>query len=157
VKPALLVLPLLVAAACSGSSSSDAAAQRSSYVQEAEAICQQANADQKALTKPTSAKQLSPYVDAVVQIADRSTTALLKLSPPAEDKKDLEQHVFTPLHQQLVLAREYADKVRSASKGNDQVALVKLLSDPPNQTAADLVWMRKYGFKECVTAADTSG
>ena len=153
----LLVLPLVAVAACSGGSSSEVAAKRSAYVQQAEAICKKANADQSALKKPSTAKQLSPYVDAVVQIADRSTTALLKLTPPKEDQKALDQHVFTPLHTQLVAARDYADKVRSAAKANDQVALVKLLSDPPNQTAADLIWMRKYGFHECVTAADTSG
>jgi hypothetical protein len=153
----MIVLPLVAVAACSGSSSSDVAAKRADFIRQAEAVCQQANADQKALTTPTSAKQLSPYVDAVVKIADRSTTALLKLSPPKEDQKQLEQHVFTPLHEQLTTARDYADKVRAAAKANDQIELVKLLSDPPNKTTADLTWMRKYGFKECVAAADTSG
>ncbi|MFN2537349.1 MAG: hypothetical protein ABR549_04250 [Mycobacteriales bacterium] len=152
----LVVLPMLAVAACSGGSSADDAASKTDYLRKAEAICTQANADQKALKSPTSAQELSPYVDAIVRIADRSTTALLKLTPPTRDKADLDKHVFDPLHGQLVQLRDYADKVRAASKAKDQIALVKLLSDPPNKTAADLEWMRTYGFRQCVDAADTA-
>ena len=155
-KHTLVVLPLLAVAACSGSSSSDAEAVKTDYILEAEDICSKAIADQKALKSPTSATELSPYVDAIVRIADESTTSLQKLKPPSADKAALAEHVFDPLHGQLVKLRDYADKVRAASKSNDQVALVKLLSDPPNKTAADLDWMRRYGFRQCVDAADTS-
>ena len=154
-KHALVVLPLLAVAACSGSSNSQAAA-KADYLSKAEAICSKANADQTALKKPAAVTELSPYVDAIVRIADVSTTALLKLTPPSKDKAALDQHVFDPLHGQLVKLRDYADKVRAAARSKDQIALVKLLSDPPNKTAADLDWMRKYGFHACVDAADTS-
>jgi hypothetical protein len=155
VRVALVVLSLLAAPACSGGSSSDVAT-KTDYLLKAEAICTQANSDQKALKTPTSAAELSPYVDAIVRIADESTTALLKVTPPSKDKADLDKHVFGPLHGQLTTLRVYADKVRAASKSKDQIALVKLLSDPPNKTAADLDWMRRYGFRACVDAADTS-
>ena len=156
VKHALL-LALVAAAACSGSSSGGLAKARTDYVVKAEAVCDKANREQKALTTPTSVKELSPYVDAVVRIADESTTALMEISPPAHDRADLDKHVFTPLHDQLVTARSYADKVRAAAKKNDAIELAKLLSDPPNKTRADLAWMRTYGFRACVEAADTSG
>lgn len=155
VRAALVVLPLVAVVACSGGSSSSGAS-KADYVKKAEAICLKANVDQKNLKTPTSAGELSPYVDAIVRIADQSTTALLKLDPPKADKEVLDQHVFTPLSGQLTKLRDYADKVRKAAKDNDQIGLVKLLSDPPNKTAADLDWMRSYGFKECVEAADTS-
>lgn len=155
VRHVLVVLPLLAVAACSGGSSGSAA-DKTAYLNKAEAICSKANTDQKALKKPASVSELSPYVDAIVRIADVSTTALLKLTPPSGDKAALDQHVFDPLHGQLVKLRDYADKVRAAARSKDQIALVKLLSDPPNKTAADLDWMRKYGFRACVDAADTS-
>jgi hypothetical protein len=155
VKRSLAVLPLLAVAACGGGSSSDATG-KADYLDKAEAICSTAIADQKALRTPASATELSPYVDAIVRLADRTTTALLKLPPPGKDRADLDKHVFDPLHRQLVTLREYADKVRAAARSKDQIALVKLLSDPPSRTAVDLAWMRAYGFRACVDAADTT-
>jgi hypothetical protein len=156
VKRVLLVLPLIACAACSGGSSSSSGASKVDYLRKAEAICTKANADQKALKTPTSAAQLSPYVDAVVQIADTSTTALAALTPPKADAAALQSHVLGPLTAQLAKAKTYATEVRKASDAHDQLGLAKLLSDPPNKTAADLDWMRKYGFQQCVDAADTS-
>ena len=152
----LVALPLLAVTACSGGSSGDEGAKKADYLTKAEVICTKANVEQKNLTTPTSAASFSPYVDAVVRIAAESTTALLALTPPPKDKANLDKYVFTPLQTQLKTARTFADKVRTATKAHDQTALVKLLSDPPNKPAADLAWMRSYGFKECVDAADTS-
>lgn len=153
-----LTLLLLTATACSGGSSSGGLVEaRAAYVGKAEAVCAKANTEKKALKTPTSVKELSPYVDAVVRIADETATSLLALTPPAKDKADLDKHVFTPLKDQLSRGRTYAEKVRAAAKRNDAIGLAKLLSDPPNKTAADLVWMRKYGFSQCVDAADTGG
>jgi hypothetical protein len=142
--------------ACSGGAAADNGAKRADYLVKAEAVCAQANAAQKRLTTPMAALSFSPYIDAVVKIAAESTTALLALTPPAKDRTDLDKHVFTPLQRQLKTAQAFADKVRTATRAHDQIALVKLLNDPPNKPAADLAWMRSYGFKECVDAADTS-
>jgi len=150
-------LLLVGAAACSGSSSGSLVKARTAYIVKAEAVCQKANDQQKALKTPTSVKQLSPYVDAVVRIADETSAALGKLTPPKKDKADLDKHVFSPLREQLAKGQAYADRVRTAAKRNDVIELAKLLSDPPNKTAADLSWMRHYGFQQCVDAADTSG
>lgn len=156
-KRALLVVPLLAGAACSGGSSATAGASKADYLQKAEAICAKANADQKALKTPTAAEQLSPYVDAIVKIADTNTTALAALTPPKRDAAALQSHVLGPLAGQLAKAKTYAAEVRRASDAHDMVALAKLLGDPPNKTVADLDWMRRYGFQQCVDAADTSG
>jgi len=156
VRHLLLALPLLAAAACGGGSGEVQGVKKADYLTQAEAICTKANAEQKNLKTPTSASSFAPYVDEVVRIAGESTTALVALTAPTKDKADLDKHVFAPLQKQLAAARTYADAVRNATKANDQTELVKLLSDPPNKTAADLAWMRKYGFKECVEAADTS-
>ena len=157
VRHALVVVPLIAVTACSGTSSGALQKARSAYLQQAEAVCQKGNDEQKTLKKPASATELSPFVDAVVRLADETTTAMLKLSPPKQDRAGLDQHVFTPLHTQLTALRAYADQVRAAASKHDSIALTKLLSDPPNKTAADLDWMRSYGFRQCVDLADTSG
>jgi hypothetical protein len=155
-RAALLVLPLLAVTACSGGDESKAS-DKDAYLVAAEKICAKANADQKALKTPTGASGLSSYVDSIVAIAEESTTALSKLTPPEDDKAGLDEHVLVPLQGQLEKAKQYAVDVKAASAKNDNVALIKLFSDPPNKTVADLSWMRSYGFRECVDAADTSG
>lgn len=151
-----LLLPIALVASCSGSSSSASGVSKPDYIKQAEVICAKANVDQKALEKPTAFEALGPYVAKVVAIANTATSALAALEAPKADSKELDVKVLQPLKQQLVTAHEYSDKVARATKDNDQIALVKLLSSPPTDTKADLRWMKGYGFKECVEAADTS-
>ena len=153
--PLLVVLPLVAVTACGGGG--DGASAKDTYLAAAEKVCATANADQKALKTPTAAKELSGYVSAVVAIAERSTTALADLDAPEGDQAALQEHVLGPLEGQLTKAKKYAVDVKRASDDNDQLALLKLFSDPPNKTVADLSWMRSYGFRECVDATDTSG
>lgn len=157
VKALLLLVPLLAATACGGGGDDGKAGARAKadFVKQAEVICAKANKDKNALKKPMSTADLGTYVHSLVMIADESTTALLKLDVPKDDKKDLDSHVLDPLSKQLEKARTFDTAMAKAVKDNDQVAIVKLLKDPPTKTTADLGWMRIYGFKECVTAADT--
>jgi hypothetical protein len=157
VKHALVLLPLLTVAACSGGSSSAAGKAKADYLAKAEVICATANKQQAALKKPLSSTDLAPYVHSLVSIADQNTTALLLLTPPQADGKDLHAQLLDPLTAQLAKARTFDAAVAKAVKAKDQVGLVKLLSDPPTKTVANLTWMRSYGFHACVDAADTSG
>lgn len=150
-----LLVPVVLLAGCAGSSPSGGAS-KADYLKKAEAICAKANADQKALPKPTAVDTLSPYVAKVVAIADEATAALKALTVPAADSKALEDKVFRPLETQLATARDYSTKVTAASAAKDQAALMKLLGDPPTKPLVDLRWMKSYGFKVCVDLADTS-
>ena len=151
------VLILLLATACSGGSSAHLATgpSKADYVRDAEKICAEANAKQKALTTPTSLPALAPYVSRVVAIADEATTKLRALSPPDKDKADLQAKVLGPLESQLKDGHAYADKVAAASKANDVKTLGELLTNAPTATRADLRFMKSYGFTECIEAADT--
>jgi hypothetical protein len=158
VKHALVLLALLTVAACSAGSSAAAAGKaKADYLAKAEVICTKANTQQAALKKPLSAADLAPYVHSLVSIADQSTTALLRLTPPQADGKELHAQLLDPLSTQLAKAKTFDAAVAKAVKAKDQVGLVKLLSDPPTKTVANLTWMRSYGFHACVDAADTSG
>lgn len=155
-KRLVLVLPVvLLVTACGGDDGkADAAAARAAYVAKAEAICTKANADTKALTPPQSASQLAPYVSGLVAIADTASVKIQALTPPAADKADLQKKVLDPLAGQLKAGHEYAAKVAAAAAKKDDAALTQLTLNPPKGNAADLEWMKKYGFKACVDAVD---
>ena len=150
---------LLLLTACSSGSTAPpvGGVSKADYVKQAEAVCAVANKDQNALVTPTSVDGLAPYVSRIVAIAEKATTELKAIEAPKADQADLQEKVLGPLSAQLVVGQAYADKVAAAAKTKDNAALVQLLTNAPTQTKADLRWMKGYGFKECVEAADTSG
>lgn len=152
-----LVLPLVLLAACGGSKDHTASGQsKASYVSKAEAVCAKANADVKAEAFPTSPQGLPAYVQKLLDIADAATTQIKALEPPAADGGDLQAKVLTPLAGQVAEGRVYLAKIKKAVAANDQKTLGALIASPPSGSKADLDWMRSYGFKACVDAADTS-
>jgi hypothetical protein len=153
VRAAAALLSLLLLAACGG----DDGPARAAYVSKAEVICAKADAEQKKLAPPLDVKTFSPYVTKAVGIAERVLRDLEALEAPEDDAKDLEAKVFKPLREQLVVAQAYATEAATATKENDQAALLRLAGNPPTETKADLRWMKSYGFNSCVEAADTSG
>lgn len=158
-KHLLLALPVvLVVTACSGGDDgkADAAAARTAYIAKAETICTKANADAKALKPPQSAAQLAPYVAGLVAIANKASVQIKALTPPAADKADLQKKVLDPLEGQLKEGQAYAAKVAAAAAKKDDAALTQLTLNPPKGNAADLEWMKKYGFTSCVDAVDNS-
>lgn len=148
---------LVLVAACSGGGGPSGGISKADYLRQAEVICAKANQQQSALKTPTAVEALAPYVAQVVAIADEAATALAALEAPKADQSDLTAKVLTPLKEQLVVGHAYADQVAVAAKARDNAALVQLLGNPPTKTRADLRWMKDYGFKDCVEAADTSG
>ncbi len=155
VKHALVLAPVLALAACSSGSSAAPSTAKTDYIAKAEVICAKANKEKDALKKPMSSAEFGTYVHSIVTIADETTTALLALTPPPADKKQLEAQILTPLSTQLVKARTFDADVSKAVKAHDDVALTKLLGNAPTKTVANLDFMRKYGFTGCVTLADT--
>ena len=152
----VIVLPLVLVAACSGKSSTSGGVSKADYLRQAEAICTKSAADQKALKTPTAVADLAPYVAKVVALADTTALAVDALEPPKADKSDLESKLLTPLKAELVEAHTYSAKVAAAQKRHDEAALVELLSKRPAMPPAVLTWMRSYGFSSCVTLLDTS-
>lgn len=151
-----LIPVLLVAATACGGGGSSGGPSKAAYVKQAEAICADAVAKQKALAFPTAVDKLAPYVTDLVAVAVKATDRLKALTPPAEDAAALQSHFLGPLEDQAVEAQRYADDVTAASKSNDQAALGRLALSPPTKPKADLAYLKKYGFTACVDAADTS-
>jgi len=153
---ALLLLPLLLPG-CSGSSKDQVASglSRADYVSKAEAICTRINKEVDKLAAPTTPQALQAFVEKGLELAETGTGELKALDPPEADRADLKAKVLDPLDGQLAEGRVFLEKVRTAVAKNDQAALGQLITHPPTGSKADLAWMRSYGFKECVDAADT--
>lgn len=153
------VLPLLLLSACGGSDDDQVSAglSKADYIAKAEAICSTANKEIDALPAPTSIAAVQGLVEESVKIAEAATDKIKDLDPPASDRADLKAKVLDPLDGQVTDGKEFLAKVKDAVAKNDQAALGQLLADPPRDSKADLDWMRGYGFKECVKAADTEG
>ena len=154
-KRILVVLLLTACGSGGGGGTGSGGVTKADYVKAAEKVCAKANAEQDALKTPTSAKELAPYVAKVVDIASRATSDLEALEAPKADVADLKAKVFDPLDTQLEVAHQYSKDVDAATAKNDNIALIKLFSNPPTQTKADLRWMEGYGFDACVDAANT--
>ena len=150
-----LVLLLLVAAC--GGSSGDSGSPKDDYLKKAEAICAKANtqiADAKKNT-PAGIAEVPPYVHKLLDLAKQTLDDLSLLSPPGDDAAEVKAKLLDPLGQQYADAQTFAGKVDAAAAKNDSATLTQLVFNPPTKTRVDIAWMKGYGFKDCVTAADT--
>ncbi len=153
-----LVLVLLVAA-CGGSSGGKAANPKADYVKQAEVICAKANTEIAAAKKNTPAgiAEVPPYVHKLLDLAKQTLDELSSLSPPIGDAAEVKAKLLDPLGQQFADGQAFAAKVDAAAAKHDSATLTQLVFNPPTKTRVDIAWMKTYGFKACVTAADTGG
>lgn len=139
--PALAVLSLLLLAGCGGNDEKDA------YVAEASKVCEVARTDADALTTPTTAAAIKPFVDTSLAIAVRAQAELAALTPPAEDRAELESKVLDPFAELVEQGRAYAAKVDAA--GTDGAKLLALIAQQPSAEGIDLEYLRAYGLDAC--------
>lgn len=138
----LLPAALLALTACGGGD--DAKAE---YVEQATAICNDAQAELEAEQRPAAVEGFAPYVQRVVEIGEGATSRLLALTPPEDDREELEAKLLDPLQAQLEEGKEYAEKVEAA--GNDSAKLLPLLSQIPGTGEIDLAYAEEYGLSAC--------
>lgn len=151
-RAAVAVVPLLLVAACGHAPQGPS---RKDFVARAEKVCGDANTQFGALAAPTSAPGVLTYVERLVQVADGATQRLEQLPAPHADAAAVRAKMMVPLRSQVTEGRAFTTQVRTAVQRRDQAALAKLVAHPPTPTKADLAWMRAYGFRQCVTMADT--
>ena len=153
-KRALLpVVPLALLAACGGGD--DGGLSKAEYLSKAEAICAKANADVKAIPLPTTPSAIPTYVTKLVTLAESVRDQMKALDAPDADEADLDKKVLDPIDAQIREGRAYQEQLAQAFASNDSAKVQQLVANPPTQTQADLTWMKSYGFKECVTVAET--
>ena len=147
-----------VLTACSGNGGGAAEEEvdpKQAYVAAASEICTSADEDFAALTPPTTPEQFSPYVQQTVGIADRARTQLAELTPPEQDRADLETKVLTPFAALVEQSKAWADRVAAA--GADQAKLLPLLGSRPTSAGIDKEYLRSYGLESCADAVARVG
>lgn len=155
-RPLLLVLVVTSLAAGCGGGGDDEPSAKQAYLVKAEAVCAKVNTeiDKAKKQRPTSADAVPPYVKRLIDLARTNVQELSALTAPPDDAADLKAKVLDPLTEQLKIGDAYSAKVDAAAKAKDPI-LLQLITNPPTETKADLTFMKAYGFKACVTAADT--
>jgi len=154
-----LVLLLLVAACGGGSSGSKTGSDKADYLAKAEAVCMTSNADLETAKKtlPPDSAAIPAYVHKLVDIARKDVTDLSALTPPQADAADIEAKVIAPLKAQLADGDAFATSVDAAAAAKNNAKLTDLILHPPTKTRVDVAFMKSYGYKQCVKAADTGG
>lgn len=166
VLPSLVLV--LVLSACSGDGDGDGAEQatagddgptyeqvREAYVEQASAVCEEADAAFAALPTPTTPASFGPYVQDTVRIAETAQAELSALTPPERDRAELQREVLDPFAALVSDGRAFAERVAAA--GTDQVQLLALLSEQPTSADIDLELLRSYGLGTCADAIAQAG
>ncbi|MBK5305820.1 MAG: hypothetical protein JJD92_03950 [Frankiaceae bacterium] len=153
----VLVLVVLLVAACDVSGGPVKKGAKDSYLTQAEGICLRANAQVTAAKKspPAGIAEVPPYVHTLLDLAKKTLEDLSRLSPPGDDAAEVKTRLLDPLGQQLADGQAFAAQVDAAAAKNDSATLTQLVFNPPTKTRVDIAWMKTYGFKQCVIAADT--
>ena len=146
----LLLSTALLLAACGGGGDEKAA-----YVEQANAVCEDARAEFEALTVPTTPDGFAPYAEQLVGVVEKAQTELEALTPPADDRQELEERVLTPLEDLVDEGKQYVEQVREA--GGDQSKLLALLSKRPTPEDIDTDYLREYGADACADALEAAG
>ena len=123
---------------------------KQAYVEAATEICTSADEDFAALTPPTTPEQFSPYVQETIGIADRARAQLAELTPPEQDRADLQGKVLTPFAALVEQGKAWSAQVTAA--GADQAKLLPLLGSRPTSAGIDKEYLRSYGLESCADA-----
>jgi hypothetical protein len=157
-RPRCLLVPatalVLALSACSadggGAPAQEEVDPKQAYVTAASEICTSADEDFAALAPPTTPDQFGTFVQETIGIADRAQTQLAELTPPEQDRADLESKVLTPFAALVEQGKAWSAQVTAA--GADQAKLLALLASRPTSDAVDKQFLRSYGLESCADA-----
>ena len=157
--PLLRALVLCLAlAACSGGGDTEAAEEvdpKKAYVEAASKVCSDADAQFARLTAPATPAEFGPYVTQTVQIAENVQTDLAALTPPEQDRAELERKVLDPFAALVTSGKEFSARVTAA--GADEAQLLPLLAERPTSAGIDKEYLRSYGLQSCADAVSRVG
>lgn len=138
---------IALAAGCGGGGGGDGGGERltaEEFVQQADAICEDANQQIDALGEPQSMEELATMAAEAVSISEQSLDALHGLVPP-EDLQERYDRALELLDQQTGLAREL---VTAAENGDtEQVQAIADEGEPLDAEADEIA--KELGLTEC--------
>jgi hypothetical protein len=139
----------LLAAACGSNDGANGDTQsarltKEEYIAQADAICQEANAEIDAVPEPESTEELAEYGEQVVEIGREQLDRLRALRPPEADEETI-NGAYDLLDQQLAIAD---DLIAAAREGDlEQVQELLAQGEQLNEQADQIA--NDYGLTEC--------
>jgi Tfp pilus assembly protein PilP len=141
----LLVLPalLLALSACGGDPKED-------FIEDASEICRQARTDVSSIPAPTSVAGFASFAEQAVTVGAKAQQDLAALTPPEQDRAELQTRVLDPFAAFVEEGRVFTDKLKAA--GSDGAKISALVNELPTADGIDLDYLRNYGLKDCADA-----
>lgn len=143
VAPVLLSLALLSACGDDGLSKED-------FVEQAEALCAEANTALEEEPEPEGPDEVGPYFETLLETADETTTELEELAADQPDEDELKEIFLDPLRGQVEELQDFLPQITEAAEQGED-AFNDL--EEPDLPEADTDAMEEYGFDACVETA----
>lgn len=138
---------VLFLAACGGDGGERLS--KDEWIEQADAICAQADEDVEALTEPTQLDEIPEFTDTASEISRGALSDLRALQPPEEDQATVDEMLDLVKHQ-----IEIGEQIGEAAEDGDQDEVQRLAdeSDPIESEADEKA--RQYGLKDCGSDSD---
>jgi hypothetical protein len=146
-----LLTSTLLLAGCGG----DEVDPKVAYVEQATGVCDEAQRAFEALATPTTPEGFAPYANDLVGILETAQTELTGLTPPPDDRAELESRVLEPFGEVVEEGKAFAEEVEAA--GTDQAKLLALIGQQPSAAGVDTEYLRTYGLPTCADAIEQAG
>jgi len=125
---------------------------REDFVDEANAICEEATRSIEELAAPASLSDLALRVPELQDIAQRELDKLRALGPPADAAERLDPTYFALLERQLALLQDLGE----AASANDLVGARDVLSEAATLNVAAAQIATDYGLEQCTDTSDVA-
>ena len=138
---------VLLLAACGGDGGEQLS--KDEWLEQADAICAQADEDVEALTEPTKLDEIPEFTDTASEISRDALSNLRALQPPEEDQATVDE-MLDLVEQQI----EIGEQIGEAAADGDQEEVQRLAAEaePLENEANEKA--RQYGLDDCGDDSD---
>lgn len=135
---------LLLLAACGGGDDGGERLSKSEWIEQADAICAQADEDVDALTEPSTLDEIPEFTETASEISREALTELRALQPPEEDQATVDE-MLDLVEQQI----ELGEQIGEAASDGDQEEVQRLAAEAEPLEAEANEKARQYGLEDC--------
>jgi hypothetical protein len=143
----LAVALVATTAACGGGGPGDDRLSQEEFRKQANAICDKYDSKIQALGSPSSAQEVSGFVDRVIPLLQQGISELRALKPPEEAEDDYDRML-----DETEKAVPAAQKLADAAEKNDAAALQEALDEARNADQASDEIATKLGLTGCASS-----
>jgi hypothetical protein len=140
---------MLVLAGCGGDGDGGERLSKDEWIEQADAICAQANEDVEALEEPTALDEIAAFTDEASGISREALADLRALRPPEEDQATVDE-MLDLVEQQI----EIGEQIGEAAADGDQAEVQRLAAEAEPIEAEANEQARAYGLADCGEDSD---